>query len=431
MARRGDDTIAALSSGQPPAAVAIVRTSGPAAFAVAEALAGSLPEPRRAALRILRDPATGTTIDQVLLLRFAGPSSATGEDIVEYQCHGGRAVVRAILDTLLAQPGMRAAQPGEFTRRALANGRIDLTEAEGLADLLEAETERQRRAALLRAGGGVRRLVEPWREKLLQLSARAEAAIDYVDEDETGIDVAALASEAGALMSEFADWLGRPRAEPLKQGIRVVVAGPPNAGKSSLINTLSGHDRAIVTDMAGTTRDVIEVPLAISGIPFVLVDTAGLREGLDMVERIGITRARDEVARADILLWLGDQDEAPQHRQCVTIHSRADEPGRATAPSGSLAVSSVTRDGIDALVATLVEIAGALLPGEDQIALNQRQCQEIAAARDALRGAAAETDVVILADSLRRAREALDRLGGWSGIDDLLDALFGRFCLGK
>ncbi len=431
MQQRGDDTIAALSSGQPPAAVAVIRTSGPAAFAAAEAMAGALPAPRQASLRLLRDPRSGAPLDQVLLLRFDGPTSATGEDIVEYQCHGGRAVVSAILDALLAQPGMRAAQPGEFSRRAFASGRIDLTEAEGLADLLEAETERQRRSALLRAEGGMRRLVENMRTRIVLLSARAEAAIDYVDdEDETGTDVSALADEAATLAAELASWLDRPRAEPLKQGIRVVVAGPPNAGKSSLVNALSESERAIVTDVAGTTRDVIEVPLAIGGVPFVLVDTAGLRDGRDVVERIGIERAESEIDRADILLWLGEPDEAPEHRALIRLYPRADEAGREVVPDGALALSSVTGAGIEALLGLLVERAALLLPGADQLAVNQRQATEIADACAALQQARTG-DLVILADALRRAREAMDRITGRGGVDDMLDALFGRFCLGK
>ena len=430
-AERGDDTIAALSSGQPPAAVAIIRTSGPAALAAAEELAGTLPPPRRAALRTLRDPRNGATLDQVLLIRFDRPSSSTGEDIVEYQCHGGRAVVRSILDALLARPDMRAAEPGEFTRRAFANGRIDLTEAEGLADLLEAETERQRRAALMAADGGIRRLVEGWRTRIVMLSARAEAAIDYVgDEDETGTDVDPLADEARALADELADWLERPRAEPLKQGIRVVAAGPPNAGKSSLINALSQTERAIVTAVAGTTRDVIEVPLAFGGIPFVLVDTAGLRGGGDVVEQIGIERAQSEVTRADILLWLGEPGEAPNHPRLIQLHPRSDAAGREFVPVGAQAVSSVTGRGIDGLIQTLVECAAEILPGEDHVALNHRQANEITVAHAALQQSTA-VDLVLLADSLRRAREAMDRITGRAGIDDMLDALFGRFCLGK
>ena len=430
MQHRGDDTIAALSSGQPPAGVAVIRTSGPAAFATAKALAGALPPPRRAVLRPLRDPRNGERLDQALLLRFDGPASATGEDIVEYQCHGGRAVVRSILEAVLSQPGMRAAQPGEFTRRAFANGRIDLTEAEGLADLLTAETERQRRAALMRAEGGVRSLVDGWRARILILSARAEAAIDYVDdEEETGADVSALAREAAMLAAEFGEWLARPRAEPLKNGIRVVAVGPPNAGKSSLINALSQSDRAIVTDVAGTTRDVIEVPIAIGGIPFVLVDTAGLREGGDRVEQIGIERAHAEAIRADILLWLGDPADVPAHPHVVQIHPRADQPGRGSAPEGSMPVSVVDGTGLRELADELAKRASNIFPGDDQLSLNHRQAVEIELAYDALQRT--ETDLVILADGLRRAREAIDRITGRAGIDDMLDALFGQFCLGK
>ena len=425
------DTIFALSSGSPPAAVAVIRSSGPHAFTAAEALAGSLPPPRRAALRSLHDPATGALLDQLLLLRFNAPASATGENIVEYQCHGGRAVVRSILDALAALPGMRAAEPGEFTRRAFRNGRIDLTEAEGLADLLGAETESQRKAALLRADGGIRRLVEGWHERVVTLSARAEAAIDYVDdEDETATDASALAAESRALGEELAGWLERPRAEVLRNGIRVVAAGPPNVGKSSLINALSQSERAIVTDIPGTTRDVIEIPLAIGGVPFVLIDTAGLRASIDPVERIGVERATSEVARADIILWLGDPADAPDHRRILLLHSRADVPGREHPPTGALAVSSVTGMGLDQLIKVLLDRAGTILPGEGELAFNQRQATEIACACAALSEPKTE-DIVILADSLRRAREALDRITGRAGIDDMLDALFGRFCLGK
>ena len=425
------DTIFALSSGRPPAAVAVIRSSGPDAFAAAEALAGPLPLPRRATLRSLHDPASGALLDQILLLRFDSPASATGEDIVEYQCHGGRAVVCSILEALAAQPGMRAAEPGEFTRRAFRNGRIDLTEAEGLADLLEAETESQRRAALLSADGGLRRVVEGWRDRVVVLSARAEAAIDYVDdEEETATDTRPLATEARALAAELAEWLDRPRAELLKDGIRVVAAGPPNSGKSSLFNALSQSERAIVTDIPGTTRDIIEIPIAIDGVPFVLVDTAGLRDSDDTVERIGIDRAKDEIGKADILLWLGEAEGAPGHRQLLILHPRADLPDRIHPAVGALPVSAVTGEGIDLLTRELLARANALLPGEGEIALNQRQAIEIKRASDAL-CQLDMADIVILADSLRRAREALDRITGRVGMDDMLDALFGRFCLGK
>jgi tRNA modification GTPase len=407
----------------------VIRTSGPDAFAAAQALAGELPPARQASLRSLRDPANGALIDQALVLRFDGPASATGEDVVEYQCHGGRAVVQALFGALGALSGMRAAEPGEFTRRAFTNGRIDLTEAEGLADLLEAETESQRRAALLRAEGGLRHQVEQWRERLVILSARAEAAIDYVDEeDETGADFSGLASEAQGLAEELAEWLGRPRAELLRDGVRVVAAGPPNAGKSSLINVLSQSQRAIVTDVAGTTRDVIEVPIAIDGVPLVLVDTAGIRGSDDPVEQIGIARAEAQAARADVLLWLGEPQDAPAHRALILVHPRSDL-SNGQAKGDAVAVSTVTRAGIAELTRCILARAADLLPAEGEVALNRRQADELGLAQAAL--AHAGPDIAVLADRLRQARAAFDRLSGRSGVEDMLDALFGRFCLGK
>jgi tRNA modification GTPase len=377
----------------------------------------------------LRDPATGEPIDDALILRFDSPASATGENIVEYQCHGGRAVVDALLAALAAQPGMRLALPGEFTRRAFHNGRIDLTEAEGLADLLEAETESQRRAALLVAEGGLRRQVEAWRARAIELSARAEAAIDYVgDEDETATDATALAREAVRLAEELASWLARPRVEALKDGVRVVVAGPPNAGKSSLINALSQSEKAIVTDVEGTTRDVIEVPVSIGGVPFVLVDTAGLRDSAERVEKIGIARAEAELNRADIVLWLGEPASVPDN--AVLVHPRSDLPDRRQVPASALPVSAVTGEGLDALVDRVRMLASSLLPAEGMVAINRRQAREIEAAQAVLR-AAPPTDLVLTAESLRQARNAFDRIVGTSGVDDMLDALFGRFCLGK
>ena len=425
------DTIFALSSGRPPAALAVIRTSGPQAFAACEAIAGRLPPERRPALMPLRAPATGDVIDEALVLRFDGPRSATGENVIEYQCHGSRAVIDAMLAVMASLPGMRLAEPGEFTRRALANGRIDLTEAEGLADLLEAETESQRRAALLMAEGGLRKQLVAWRQRVVELSARAEAAIDYVgDEDETGVDEAALATEAGALAGELDAWLARPRAEPLKDGVRVVVAGPPNAGKSSLVNALAQAEKAIVTDIAGTTRDVIEVPLAMAGVPIVLVDTAGLRESADAVEAIGVSRAEGQIQRADLVLWLGEPDQAPAHPRLAAIHAQADRPGRQQGPKESLAVSAVTGLGLAELADRIVSGAKSILPVDGELALNRRQAGELEAARDALHDVA-QMDLVRIAENLRLARSAFDRLGGHAGVEDVLDALFGRFCLGK
>lgn len=423
------ETIYALSSGHPPAAVSVIRISGSLAHQAGRRLAGGLPRVRRASLRTLRN-ANAEAIDDALVLRFDAPASSTGEDIVELQCHGGRAIVDAVLAELSSMAGLRSALPGEFTRRAFENGRIDLTEAEGLADLIEAETESQRKSALAMAGGGLRREVEGWQERVIQLSARAEAAIDYVDEDIVTFDPT-IAAECASLVTELSAWTKRPRVEPLKAGVRIVVAGPPNSGKSSLINIIAGQERAIVTEIPGTTRDFIEVPLSLGGIPILLTDTAGLRESGDVVERIGIDRAQGLVECADVLLWLGEPSNAPAHPRLIRVHSRADVSGRSEAPPGSLAVSAVTGKGVDSLLSRASELAASLLPGEDALALNRRQASLIGEARDALQAAATSADLILIAENVRAARSAFDRLTGRAGMEDVLDALFGRFCLGK
>ena len=424
-----NDTIYALASGRPPAAIAVVRISGPRAHEAATKLAGRLPPPRQASLRTLVDPSSGLPLDEALAIRFDGPGSATGEDVVELHCHGGKAVIDAVLRALGSLEGLRSAEPGEFTRRALANGRIDLTEAEGLADLLAAETEIQRRSAMARATGGLGSRLEIWRERLLALSARAEVAIDYDGEDNASREPD-FASELETLADEMSTLLDSPRVEPLRDGIRVVVAGPPNAGKSSLVNALARSERAIVTPIPGTTRDVIEVPLTIGGIPFVLVDTAGLREATDEVESIGVGRAHDEVQRADILLWLGASIEAPEHSDFIQLFSKCDL--RVVGSDGEgLAVSSVTGHGLAELMNALIAKASELLPGGDELALDRRQHELLGQAKSALERAIELSDPVLLAEELRVARAAIDQISGRAGVEDLLDALFGRFCLGK
>ena len=380
-------------------------------------------------MRELREPSTCELLDEAIVLRFDSPASSTGEDIVEFQCHGSRAVVDAVHSALGGIEGLRQAEPGEFTRRAFENGRIDLTEAEGLADLLEAETESQRRAALTLAEGGLRRQIGIWQERLLALSARAERAIDYEEEDRENDH--SLASDREALAAELRLWLGRPRVEPLKDGIRVVVAGPPNAGKSSLINAIVGEERAIVTDVPGTTRDHIEVPLSLGGVPLLLTDTAGLRETNDEVEAIGVARAGRLVEGADVLVWLGGPADAAPHPRLICVHARADRPDRGIVPNGSLPVSSVTREGVGQLLERIKQMAQSFLPGEDALALNRRQAQLIEEAADAIGRVDSSVDVVLAAEDLRLARSAFDRLTGRSGVEDVLDALFGRFCLGK
>lgn len=432
------DTIFALSSGLPPAAIAVVRISGPAAGQALRQLSGRLPTPRRASLATLRDPADSSELDRALLLWFPGPSTATGEDLAEIHLHGGRAIVRAVESALAAMAGMRAAEPGEFTRRALLNGRIDLAEAEGLGDLLTAETEGQRRAAIAVAGGALSRAVADWQEQLLALSARVEALLDFADEDDVdadAADIAMLQSGAAALRTQWRDWLARPRAERLRDGITVAIAGPPNAGKSTLINVLAGRDAAIVSPQAGTTRDIIEVPLALAGLPFRIADTAGLHAGTgDAIEAEGMARARAWVNSADILLWLGLPADAPDHPRICRIAAQADRAieqidWSERSAAADIVLSARTGQGIDALHRWLSNTARTLLPQEGEIALNSRQANALAAAADALDGEV--NDLILIAEQLRSARTAIDRITGQSGTEAMLDALFGRFCIGK
>ena len=422
------DTIFALSSGSPPAAVAVVRISGPRADAALEALAGRLPEPRRASVARLHW--RGERLDEALVLRFPAPESATGEDIAELHLHGGRAVVAAVLAALGDIDGLRAAEAGEFTRRAFENGRIDLAEAEGLADLLQAETETQRRAAQALAGGALSRLVENWQARLLGHAAALEAVLDFSDEDDVGEGVPAGWSEAvAALAAEMEAALARPAAERLRDGLRVVIAGPPNAGKSSLLNWLAGRQAAITSAIAGTTRDLVEAPTAIGGTPFLLVDTAGLRDSGDEVEAIGVERARASMDAADLILWLGDPAEAPDRARAVLVQSKLDlEPAVREA---DVRVSAETGEGMDAMIALLIARARNLLPGEGEVALNARHRAAISLAAEQLREALGSHDLLIAAECLRQARVALDRVTGRAGVENMLDALFGSFCIGK
>lgn len=432
------DTIFALSSGMPPAAIAVVRISGPGAGQAMNQLAGRLPVPRRASLATLRHPIDGHSLDQALLLWFPGPATATGEDLAELHLHGGRAIVRAVESALAVMPGLRAAQPGEFTRRALTNGILDLAEAEGLGDLLTAETEGQRRAAMAVAGGALSRVVAGWQEQLLALSARVEALLDFADEDDVDADAAdivLLHQGAASLRDEWLAWLTRPRAERLRDGISVAIAGPPNAGKSTLINALAGRDAAIVSPQAGTTRDIIELPLALSGVPFRIADTAGLHVGTgDVIEAEGMARARAWIDGADLLLWLGDPDAAPPHPCLCRIAAQADLsaslpdwPARSAA--ADIILSAKTGQGMDGLHRWLVDKARDLLPRESDVAINRRQAEALADAAEALMGSPA--DLILIAEQLRAARAAIDRITGRAGTEAMLDALFGRFCIGK
>ena len=420
-----DDTIFALSSGLPPAGIAVLRISGPRAGDALVALAGRLPAARHATLARLKDMTTGDVLDHGLIIWFPGPASVTGEDLAELHLHGSRAVVARALSLLGEIDGCRAALAGEFTRRAYENGRIDLSEAEGLADLLAAETEGQRQAALVLAEGALGRAVACWQSSLLGISARIEADIDFSDEADVGATAV-----IGGLLERLIDSLQSlcvsAPAERLKDGIRVVLAGPPNSGKSSLFNMLIGRDAAIVSDIAGTTRDRIEAPIILEGIPLVLIDTAGLREDRsDTIEEIGIARTCEAIAAADVVLWLGAVEDAPGG--AIILAAKADLRDSRT----GLRVSALTGQGIDALRRAIVSNASALLPRPGALALNARHRAILGDVLAELLLAHASEDPLIAAEHLRLARLALDMITGQSGVEDMLDALFGTFCIGK
>ncbi|QLC25646.1 tRNA uridine-5-carboxymethylaminomethyl(34) synthesis GTPase MnmE [Parasphingopyxis algicola] len=434
MALTGDDsaTIFALSTAGLPSAIAIIRLSGRRSGAVLEALTGRTFEPRRTSLALLRDPDDGEPIDRALVLWFPGPDTATGEDMAEFHVHGSRAVAAKMLDMLAGMPGLRDAEAGEFTRRAFLSGRMDLSETEGLGDLLAAETESQRRHALAMAEGGLARHIADWRERLVTAEARLEAVLNFSDEGDVDEGDERLAlNVARNVHGEILEMLETPPAERLRDGIRVALAGPPNAGKSTLFNALVAREAAIVSPTAGTTRDVIEAPVEIDGLAFVFSDTAGLRDSGHAIEDEGVRRALRTSEQADILLWLGGGDEAPNGDYVVILHPRADEPDRDAKPErAALAISARTGKGMDALRTLLLERARTMLPREDQLALNQRQRQALREAAAAL-GDAAGGDWILLVETIRQARTALDRLSGRGGVEDMLDALFGRFCIGK
>ena len=451
------DTIYALSSGTLPAAIAVVRISGGKASAALSALCGVLPSPRRASLRLLRNPVMGQILDSALILWFPGRNTATGEDLAELHLHGSRAVVAAVEQALATIEGLRRAEAGEFTRRAFLNGRIDLAQAEGLADLLAAETETQRVQALTSASGHLSRKVEDWQQKIMSLSARIEAILNFADEGDVEEKVLArdLVERIGKLANELQQWLARPAAERIHDGLMVVIAGPPNAGKSTLINALAQRETSIVSPIAGTTRDIVEVPLSLDGIAMRFADTAGLCSNSDdAIEAIGIERAHKALAIADILLWLGEAAEAPEHDCRLIIAAQAD---RRLNESGwpeicdvaDLVISATTGEGMNRLHHAIVACARSLLPREGEAALHHRQRKALAEAANwlapglvpGLPDSRADSrmdsrmdesgDLLLLAERLRLASRALDLITGRAGVEDMLDALFGRFCIGK
>lgn len=432
-------TIFALASGAGVSGVAVIRISGPDAGPAIAALTGRpLPVPRQAALRRFRD-GQGREIDQGLVLWFPGPHSFTGEDVAELQIHGGRAVIQAMLAALGRLPGLAPARPGAFTRRAFDHGRLDLTQVEGLGDLVAAETEAQRIQALRQLDGELGRLVEDWRQALVLCLAHLEAAIDFVEDDLPDDLIAGLRPRIEALAAVISAHLSQARAgERLREGLTVVILGAPNAGKSSLLNRLAGREAAIVSSIAGTTRDPIEVHLDLDGLPVVLVDTAGLREAADEIEREGIRRAEARAARADLKLLLLDATAPETHgalssrfdSDTLLVINKAD-----LAPAGmpgALALSARTGEGIEALVAAIAGKARErLTPGAAALTRERHA----AALRDCLealhRFLEAPEDPELAAEDLRLAVRALGRITGRVDVEDILDVIFSEFCIGK
>ena len=433
------DTIFALASGAGLCAISVIRVSGPASDAALSSLCGSLPAPRRASLRRIHHPRTRELLDQCLVLRFPGPGSFTGEDGFELHIHGGRAVAAGVLGALSLSDGLRLAEPGEFARRAFLNGKLDLTEAEGLADLIEATTSAQRDQALALAGGRLREQAQAWRGAILGLQAQAEAAIDFSDEGDVPADIwegfsGAVRGLSDQIMGALAD--GR-RGEVLRNGFTVVLAGAPNAGKSSLMNALARRDVAIVSSIPGTTRDLIEVSFDLDGMPVILVDTAGLRDAGDEIEQEGIRRTMARASAADLVLWLTapDQDDdagvivdAPVLR----IETKSDLRSIESDPKRRLRLSARTGDGIDALLGLIAERAReAMRPEEPALISRERHRIGLCEACEALGRITPGLPVEVAAEELRIAARALAGIIGLVGPEDVLGEIFSRFCIGK
>jgi tRNA modification GTPase len=451
------DTIFALSSGRPPAAIAVVRISGPHARLALESMIGRVPAPRRATLARVRDPALGDVIDEGLALWFPGPNSETGEDIAELQIHGGRAVIAAVLAALGKLDGLRHAEAGEFTRRAFENGRMDLTAVEGLADLVAAETQAQRRQAFQHLKGLLGERAETWRQRLIEALALVEAGIDFSDEDDVPKEVMARALEIIGPLADEIGQAGMGQGERLREGLRVAIAGPPNAGKSTLFNRLARREAAIVSPFPGTTRDVLEVHLDLRGYPVTVLDTAGIRSTEDPVEQEGVRRASEQAAGADLVLWIVDaaavETESAANVLCsIEVPAGStfwlvvnkidlvadDERGRIESRFGEeLTVhllSSRTAMGVDELVNALAGFAERYFTPEPALVTRERQRTHLQETVLALRGAqraAQDGREEIMAEQLRLATRALGRLLGRVDVEDILDVIFRDFCIGK
>ncbi|MFU8880805.1 MAG: tRNA uridine-5-carboxymethylaminomethyl(34) synthesis GTPase MnmE [Rhodobacterales bacterium] len=427
------DTIYALATAQGRAGVAVIRISGPGAFDACQLLSGIVPEPRIATLRVLKDQ-SGLRLDEALVLAFPHGASFTGEAVVELHLHGSAAVISAVLRCLSEMPDLRAAEAGEFTRRALENGRLDLAQVEGLADLIDAETEAQRRQALRVLSGDLGSLAEGWRRDLIRAAALLEATIDFVDEDvpvDVTPEVSDLLNRVKTALTREID--GVKTAERIRSGFEVAIVGAPNVGKSTLLNALAGRDAAITSEFAGTTRDIIEVRMDLDGLPVTLLDTAGLRETTDVVEGIGIRRAKERAARADLRVFLiedgVDTDVSPLPDDII-VKAKADLLVDKTG-----AVSGISGEGIESLVR---EISDRLSKRAANPGIATRERHRVALLRantclgDAFRHLEFGPDMYDLAaEEIRQATRALESLVGRVDVENLLDEIFSSFCVGK
>jgi tRNA modification GTPase len=445
------DTFFALSSGRPPVAIAVIRICGPQARVALEQMVGRVPEPRRVALVRVRDPDSRELIDEGLALWFPGPGTETGEDMAELQLHGGRAVIAAALAGLGKLEGFRPAEPGEFTRRAFENGRLDLTAVEGLADLVAAETEAQRRQAVRQMQGLLGERAEAWRDRLIRALALVEAGIDFSDEGDVPEDLLGPAlGIAEDLRGEIGKVLaGAERGERLREGLVVAIAGPPNAGKSTLLNRLARREAAIVSSIPGTTRDVIEVHLDLGGYPVTLLDTAGIRDSSDPIEQEGIRRARQRAGAADLVLWLFDLSSGPladrpvdefAGRPVWRVATKADLPAPGSSrpaekDDGSFRISAAEGWGMEGLEGALAAFAAESFgSGEPALVARERQRFALSEVASALDRAIAEVKLGredMVAEELRAASGWLGRLTGRIDVESVLDVIFRDFCIGK
>ena len=424
------DTIFALATAQGKSGVAVVRISGPQACAAAQSLCGGLPPPRQVALRIIKDQ-DEKRIDQALVLRFAENASFTGEDVVEFHLHGSVAVVSSILSLLGAIPGLRMADPGEFTRRALENGCMDLSQVEGLADLIEAETECQRRQAMRVLAGDLGRKTEAWRGNLIRAAALLEATIDFADEEvpeDVSFEVCDLLADVQKSLT--LELNGINAAERIRSGYEVAIIGKPNVGKSTLLNMLAGRDAAITSEIAGTTRDVVEVRMDLSGVPVTLLDTAGVRETDDLVEGLGIERAIQRAEGADLRVFLVEDDlpDVTVEKHDIVIQAKADI-------RGGQGVSGLTGQGVDMLVERITSQLSEMSSSAG-LATRARHREAMTKARKSLKNA---MELVgegsefydVGAEEVRISIRALDQLVGRIDVENVLDEIFSSFCLGK